>query len=74
MERKLSGRVVAHRGVPLTQANITRMIKAALAAGVGLDRLAGVKLTHDGAILLFGEPQPAHPETLGNEWDEVLKK
>lgn len=55
-----------------TQADLTRLIKAALAAGIG-DRLAGVKLTRDGAMLLFGE-QKVETVDGANEWDEVLKK
>ncbi|WP_234050743.1 MULTISPECIES: hypothetical protein [unclassified Xanthobacter] len=64
---------MARRSTPCTQADITRLIKAALAAGVGMERIAGVKLTRDGAVLLFGEQKQEHPD-IPNEWDEVLKK
>ncbi|NQW49657.1 MAG: hypothetical protein HQ465_00305 [Rhodospirillales bacterium] len=63
---------MARRSTPCTQADITRLIKAALAAGFGMEKIAGVKLTRDGAILLFGDQKPMqadHP----NEWDEVLE-
>lgn len=63
---------MARRSTPCTQADITRLIKAALAAGVSVERIAGVKLTRDGAVLLFGEQKPAKNDTT-NEWDEVLK-
>lgn len=63
---------MARRSTPCTQADLTRLIKAALAAGVGVERIAGVKLTRDGAVLLFGEQKPA-PAPQDNDWDEVLK-
>jgi len=65
---------MARRSTPCTQADITRLIKAALAAGVGVERIAGVKLTRDGAVLMFGEPKDVQTEGNDNEWDEVLKK
>lgn len=64
---------MSRRSTPCTQADLTRLIKAALAAGVGLERIAGVKLTRDGAVLLFGDQKPVQTETT-NEWDEVLEK
>lgn len=60
------------RSTPVTQADITRLIRAALAAGIGVERIAGIKVTRDGATLLFGEPGTAHTDS-HNEWDEVLK-
>lgn len=63
---------MSRRTAPCTQADLTRLIKAALAAGVGVERLAGVKLTRDGAVLLFGEQQNSQSEASTNEWDEVL--
>lgn len=65
---------MSRRSTPCTQADLTRLIKAALAAGVGLERLAGVKLTRDGAVLLFGEQKQVQTEARENEWDEVLDK
>ncbi len=62
---------MARRTSPCTQADLTRLIKAALAAGIGVERIAGVKLTPSGATLLFGERDQARTED-GNEWDEVL--
>ncbi len=59
---------MARRTAPCTQADMTRLIKAAQDAGV---KLAGMKLTREGAELFFGEPVAmlAGPE---NDWDEVL--
>lgn len=65
---------MSRRSTPCTQADLTRLIKAALAAGVGVERLAGVKLTRDGAVLLFGEQRPMQSEGSENEWDEVLTR
>jgi len=62
---------MARRSTPCTQADLTRLIKAALAAGVGMDQIAGVKLTKDGATLLFGDRKEVQDEP-DNEWDEVL--
>lgn len=56
-----------------TQADATRLIKAALNAGIGIDRIAGVKLTRDDITLLLGKPDQS-PTVAGNEWDEVLNK
>lgn len=67
-------RIVARRSTPNTQADITRLIKATLAAGIGVDRLAGVKQTRDGVVLLFGGQKQVQDETPNNEWDEVLAK
>jgi hypothetical protein len=72
MNHHLPARGSARRASRCTQADLTRLIKAALAAGIG-DRLAGVKLTRDGAMLLFGE-QNVETVDGANEWDEVLKK
>jgi hypothetical protein len=65
---------MSRRSTPCTQADLTRLIKAALAAGVGVERLAGVKLTNDGAVLLFGEQKLLQPGASENEWDEVLAR
>ena len=55
-----------------TQADITRMFKAALAAGFEKENIRSMKLTRDGAILQFGEEKNENKEDRGNEWDEVL--
>ena len=65
---------MARRSTPCTQADLTRLIKAALAAGIGVERIAGVKLTRDGAVILFGEQKPIQVEGAANEWDEVLEQ
>lgn len=62
---------MARRSTPCTQADVTRLIKAVLAAGVGVERLAGVKLTREGAYVLFVDEKSGHTEST-NEWDEVL--
>jgi hypothetical protein len=61
------------RSTPCTQADITRLIKATLAAGIGVDKIAGVKQTRDGIVLLFGD-QKLVQDASSNEWDEVLTK
>ena len=61
---------MARRSTPCTQADLTRLIKAALAAGVGMERIAGVKLTRDGAVLLFGD-KSSEAETT-NDLDREL--
>lgn len=55
-----------------TQSDITRLIKASLAAGIPANRITGVKLTKDGATILYGEPEAPHIEPKVNMWDEVL--
>ena len=61
---------MSRRTVP-TQAELTRLLKAA-AAAVGIERIAGVKLTRDGAVLLFGDQKQVQTDS-ANEWDEVLE-
>ncbi|RVE92445.1 hypothetical protein CN235_18020 [Sinorhizobium meliloti] len=63
---------MARRSTPCTQADLTRLLKAVLAAGVGVERIAGVKLTKDGAEVLFGEAKPIQNSS-NNPWDEVLE-
>ena len=63
---------MGRRMSPCTQADLTRLIKAALAAGVGLERIAEVKLTREGAVLIVQDRKPAQQE-VKSEWDEVLK-
>ena len=65
---------MSRRSSPCTQADLTRLVKAVLAAGVGVEHLAGVKLTRDGAVLLFGERKDISKVPDANEWDEVLNK
>lgn len=45
---------MARRPSPVTQADITRMIRAAIAAGVGKEHIV-VKLDRDGATMRFSE-------------------
>lgn len=65
---------MARRSTPCTQADLTRLIKAALAAGIGVERIAGVKLTREGAVLLLTGQKPVQTDGPENEWDEVLEK
>ncbi len=67
---------MTRRSSPVTQADITRLIKAALAAGVGKGHIVGVKLDRDGATLLFGEQKPVQVEQIDsaperNDWDDA---
>lgn len=59
------------RPASYTQADVTRLIKGALAAGIRMEQIAGVQHTKDGPRLLFGEQESSKPEV--NEWDEVLQ-
>jgi hypothetical protein len=64
---------MARRSSPCTQGDITRLIKAAVAAGIGVERITGVKLTREGAVLLFGDQRLAQEiDVPTNEWDQVL--
>ena len=66
---------MARRSTPCTQADITRLIKGALAAGLSKDHLARVRLTRDGVELLLGNGNQAHTGSANDnesEWDEVL--
>lgn len=65
---------MTRRSTPNTQADITRLIKAAVAAGIGIERIAGLKQTREGVVLLFGDQKQVQDEAPGNEWDEVLSK
>ncbi|MDP2333859.1 MAG: hypothetical protein Q8M19_24545 [Reyranella sp.] len=47
---------MARRSAAITQTDITRLIKAAIAAGVGKEHIVGVKLDREGVTLLFGKP------------------
>lgn len=67
------------RPTSCTQADITRLIKAALAAGLGAERITGIKLTRDGAILLLqpvqvdaAEPPPARAMGVADDsWSDI---
>lgn len=61
------------RATPFRQADITRLINGARAAGVGVEQMTGIKLTEEGATLLLGD-RKADPAREENEWDEVLGK
>lgn len=64
---------MSRRQSQFTQSDVTRLIKAALAAGIGVERISGVQLTRDGALLLFCERKQRQPETT-NPWDDVLEE
>ena len=64
---------MARRAAAFRQGDATKLIKAALAAGVPVERLAGVRMAPDGSVaVLFGEPDA--PVDSANEWDEVKPK
>lgn len=59
---------------PVTQATITRTVKAVASAGVPVGR---VEIKPDGTIIIHTVDDAASPAMLGtsgepNEWDEVL--
>ncbi len=60
---------MARRSAPCTQADITRFIKGALAAGIELERIV-IKLTRNDVTLLLRDPDRALNEP--NEWDDLL--
>ncbi len=62
---------MARRTPALTQSDVTRLIKGAIAAGVNVERMTGIKMTREGVVVLFGDPEKSAKDT-GNEWDEVL--
>ena len=65
---------MARRSTPCTKADITRVIKAVIAAGVGKEHIVGVKLTRDGVTVLFGEQKPPEPVDgvpECNDWDDA---
>lgn len=64
---------MGRRSTPCTQADMTRLLKAVLAAGVDPERIVGLELTKDGAKVLFGSPKQVQTTGPGNEWDVVLK-
>lgn len=62
---------MARRSCPATQAEIARLIKAAIAAGVVKEHIV-VKLTRDGATMRFSE-RPVRENLIGGEdksWDD----
>lgn len=63
---------MARRSSKYSQGDMTRMIKAAQAAGIGIDQITGIKMTDDGVEVLFGTRKQVQSEP-ENEWDEVLK-
>ena len=63
---------MSRRSTPCTQADLTRLLKAALAAGWSREQIAGLKLTREGAVLLLGEQNLEQTDPT-NEWDEVLE-
>lgn len=71
---------MARRSSPCTQADIAKLIRAALAAGVGKEHIVGVRLDRDGATVLFGEQKPLHfasvdrvvePDKIDDSWSDV---
>lgn len=46
---------MARRSSPVTQADIARLIRGAIAAGVGKEHIVGIRQDRDGVTVLFGE-------------------
>lgn len=65
---------MSRRKPSFSQSDITRAIKATLAAGVEKDRLSRVKATRDGIEVILNEPRPVPGASDRNDWDEVLPK
>lgn len=63
---------MARRPSLSTQANIARLIKASLAAGISREQIAAIKLTAEGVQIVFGEQKMGQPDP-ENPWDEDLK-
>ena len=72
---------MARRSAAFTQADITRLIKAALSAGVGKEHIVGVRIDREGATLLFKpttkllkmieEPAAETPKMEDTSWGDV---
>lgn len=64
---------MSRRSAVVTQADITRVVRGLIAAGVPSERITGLKMTADGVTLLMGDQTPSGAPLSLNEWDEVLK-
>jgi hypothetical protein len=60
------------RAPSYTQADVTRLIKGALAAGVAMERIA-VKGTKDGPVIMLGAPPSANSDE-PNPWDQAIMR
>lgn len=63
---------MARRAPSYTQAEVTRLIKGALAAGVAMERIA-VKGTKDGPVIIIGATAMAAGDD-PNPWDQAVMK
>lgn len=64
---------MAKRPAPITQADVSRALKGVMAAGWPRERIAGIRLSPDGVIVvLFGDANSAQAVPV-NEWDSVLE-
>lgn len=63
---------MARRAPSYTAADVTRLIKGALAAGVAMERIA-VKGTKDGPVILIGVSAPPTSDE-PNPWDQAIAK
>jgi len=62
------------RSSTCTQRHITRLIKAVVAAGIGVEHIARVELTRESAVLILADQKPRqNVDHLTNEWDQVLE-
>ncbi len=58
---------VAMPKAPITQATITRAVKAVQAAGLLVER---VEVTLDGKVIVFAENGSGAPKAGANDWDK----
>ncbi|WP_441267678.1 hypothetical protein AB7G19_02295 [Bradyrhizobium sp. 215_C5_N1_1] len=61
------------RAARLTKADVSRMIAGAVAAGIPIERITGVKYSDCVLEVLFAEPIKSSDARAENEWDAVLK-
>lgn len=66
---------MARRSSPVTQADIARLIRGAIAAGVGKEHIVGIRQDRDGVTVLFGkqadiEPAAEAPKS-DDSWSDV---
>ena len=60
---------MAPRAANFHQIDVTRAVKAVLAAGLPVGR---VEVGRDGTIVIFAAPETDQHTTNGNPWDKVL--
>lgn len=63
---------MSRRSSPFTQTDISRLIKGAIAGGLSMEQIIGIRVTKEGPELQFGERTRSEDNSSKNEWDEVL--